>query len=458
VRGEDVTWEDEWEGTDPRSVNAIPEVPYREERSVETVSADTAAERQPEPAPPPPRAEPAPAVPTQFELPLEDAVADTASVASPPAAPSEPNPIDARAAVPKAEETMTVLPVLVPSAVSAPPEPALLHMAGASPKSIKTVSQRVTPRIAEGANMPPPLPPLLDIAMPEYTQREQQMLRRLEFPPHPFPEADGRLVAGNHDRFRPALLNMVRGMLDPQVKQEVVADQYNYMGYVAAIYLLAGARDQALFPLLLRVTTDPDLARFHLRHERWLDMPRILATVAPQDLAPIMSLAEWRPLPDASRGLILRTLALLFLWKHTSRECVVHALRQTFEAGIPASDLDLWDVVLDVCWTVHPHEVMGYLRRQMSPAVCRGLRVGRAVVENINMVPMDKVVADARAGAAGPIQGWEDFAKIALEGGSARKGEDAVNEVEPIHATPKTGRNDPCPCGSGRKFKKCCGI
>lgn len=24
-------------------------------------------------------------------------------------------------------------------------------------------------------------------------------------------------------------------------------------------------------------------------------------------------------------------------------------------------------------------------------------------------------------------------------------------------ASPKTGRNDPCPCGSGKKFKKCCG-
>ncbi|HRF11915.1 MAG TPA: SEC-C metal-binding domain-containing protein, partial [Candidatus Accumulibacter phosphatis] len=22
---------------------------------------------------------------------------------------------------------------------------------------------------------------------------------------------------------------------------------------------------------------------------------------------------------------------------------------------------------------------------------------------------------------------------------------------------PKVGRNDPCPCGSGRKFKRCCG-
>jgi SEC-C motif-containing protein len=24
-------------------------------------------------------------------------------------------------------------------------------------------------------------------------------------------------------------------------------------------------------------------------------------------------------------------------------------------------------------------------------------------------------------------------------------------------ATPKVGRNDPCPCGSGKKFKHCCG-
>jgi len=26
-----------------------------------------------------------------------------------------------------------------------------------------------------------------------------------------------------------------------------------------------------------------------------------------------------------------------------------------------------------------------------------------------------------------------------------------------VRDTPKTGRNDPCPCGSGRKYKKCCG-
>lgn len=26
------------------------------------------------------------------------------------------------------------------------------------------------------------------------------------------------------------------------------------------------------------------------------------------------------------------------------------------------------------------------------------------------------------------------------------------------HETPKLGRNDPCPCGSGKKYKKCCGV
>jgi SEC-C motif-containing protein len=28
--------------------------------------------------------------------------------------------------------------------------------------------------------------------------------------------------------------------------------------------------------------------------------------------------------------------------------------------------------------------------------------------------------------------------------------------TRPLNAAPKTGRNDPCPCGSGKKFKKCC--
>lgn len=32
-----------------------------------------------------------------------------------------------------------------------------------------------------------------------------------------------------------------------------------------------------------------------------------------------------------------------------------------------------------------------------------------------------------------------------------------LNRPKPLRNPVKVGRNDPCPCGSGRKYKKCCG-
>jgi preprotein translocase subunit SecA len=43
--------------------------------------------------------------------------------------------------------------------------------------------------------------------------------------------------------------------------------------------------------------------------------------------------------------------------------------------------------------------------------------------------------------------------KVMSESGG---GSDAV-EVKPVKKDVKVGRNDPCPCGSGKKYKKCCG-
>ncbi len=34
--------------------------------------------------------------------------------------------------------------------------------------------------------------------------------------------------------------------------------------------------------------------------------------------------------------------------------------------------------------------------------------------------------------------------------------ERALHPPEPLRARPKAGRNEPCPCGSGKKAKKCC--
>lgn len=29
--------------------------------------------------------------------------------------------------------------------------------------------------------------------------------------------------------------------------------------------------------------------------------------------------------------------------------------------------------------------------------------------------------------------------------------------IQQAHSSRSVGRNDPCPCGSGKKYKKCCG-
>ena len=50
----------------------------------------------------------------------------------------------------------------------------------------------------------------------------------------------------------------------------------------------------------------------------------------------------------------------------------------------------------------------------------------------------------------------EEVAKPTSEGRESLPGEKPVQKNQPVRVN-KVGRNDPCPCGSGLKYKKCCG-
>jgi SEC-C motif-containing protein len=50
-----------------------------------------------------------------------------------------------------------------------------------------------------------------------------------------------------------------------------------------------------------------------------------------------------------------------------------------------------------------------------------------------------------------------EIAKFKKENGTWYFCDGTIVQPKPfIREEPKTGRNDPCPCGSGKKFKKCC--
>jgi len=58
------------------------------------------------------------------------------------------------------------------------------------------------------------------------------------------------------------------------------------------------------------------------------------------------------------------------------------------------------------------------------------------------------------------IMGYPLDAKLTLapDSGNDSDSDFDFSDNEPYRReSPKIGRNDPCPCGSGKKYKKCCG-
>jgi SEC-C motif-containing protein len=49
------------------------------------------------------------------------------------------------------------------------------------------------------------------------------------------------------------------------------------------------------------------------------------------------------------------------------------------------------------------------------------------------------------------------FKFLPVNGGGQWFYSDGRDILQPMRSEQKAGRNDPCPCGSGKKFKKCCG-
>jgi preprotein translocase subunit SecA len=64
-----------------------------------------------------------------------------------------------------------------------------------------------------------------------------------------------------------------------------------------------------------------------------------------------------------------------------------------------------------------------------------------------------------RAGVAGAGLGVNPARRVEPtgDGVTTNRGEAEERPKEPVQAGPSVGRNDPCPCGSGKKHKKCCG-
>ena len=86
-----------------------------------------------------------------------------------------------------------------------------------------------------------------------------------------------------------------------------------------------------------------------------------------------------------------------------------------------------------------------FLRSWKNPASLKQLKVVSARMR------ADGV--DIKNGAA--VKAWSEKHKDELDSGSFVPGA-AADQKTFVNSGPSVGRNDPCPCGSKKKFKKCC--
>jgi uncharacterized protein YecA (UPF0149 family) len=57
-----------------------------------------------------------------------------------------------------------------------------------------------------------------------------------------------------------------------------------------------------------------------------------------------------------------------------------------------------------------------------------------------------------------PVQLLQDVEFIHGEVEEPSEEKAKKKKQQPVRAQPTIGRNKPCPCGSGKKYKKCCGL
>jgi hypothetical protein len=247
---------------------------------------------------------------------------------------------------------------------------------------------------------------------------------------------------------------------------------------VYAMYVLAQLRRAEAYPLLVELFSLPGPRTLDLIGPIYdYDLHRLLASVSGGDPRPIQRMIENRKVHSLIRACGVEALATMALTGLVSRESVVDYLRSLLEHGPKAQDSDVVNEIVSAAVSLHPGELMSGIR---------------AAIANDLLQPTDVVVRDAELALAG------DPASVFAAACDASPGliDDAVEELaelhdageleifvedqpeeydddddegdyedeeegEPVetfrHDTPPPGRNDPCPCGSGKKFKKCCG-
>lgn len=228
-----------------------------------------------------------------------------------------------------------------------------------------------------------------------------------------------------------------------------------------AAYFLAKWREARAYPLFLRWFSLPGDEALELGGDTvGLHGSRFLASVCGTDVEPIKLLVQNREAHSLCRGQALRALCVLTTWGDRTREEVEAYLLFLAREGLEREKNLLWHDLADASVQLEFLSVFPELKRALQDELIEPSFMKAADLDEVERLPRGTLVKQFAerhppiTDVAGETRWWAGFQRNA-QGNAAAPG--IVSAGQQYVAPAKVGRNDPCPCGSGKKFKKCHG-
>ena len=299
-----------------------------------------------------------------------------------------------------------------------------------------------------------------------------EILHQLERATGKFPRAAVEAAVACREEIIPEFLRILQDVVDRAAQLDAEGD---YMAHLYAMFLLAQFREPRAYPLVVRLALLPGDLQYSLCGDFITsDLGQVLASVCGGELGGIQSVIENEDADEWARGAALSSLVTLVAAGQKTREEIVTYFARLLRGKLARKWSHVWDELVSCSSEIYPQELIDDIERAYKERLVDPIYIGFDDVQRDLTMGKDLVLARLadnphRHLVADTIQemGWwacfrdqrPSRVKDAAQASAKSKPTALVTEAfAPIKKTkPKIGRNEPCTCGSGKKYKKCCG-
>ncbi|MEA3546635.1 MAG: DUF1186 domain-containing protein [Thermodesulfobacteriota bacterium] len=232
------------------------------------------------------------------------------------------------------------------------------------------------------------------------------------------------------------------------------------IAHIYAMFLLAQFREKKAHPLIVRFFSLPGDISLELTGDLVTEnLGSILASTCDNDISLLTSLIENHDINEYVRGAALEALLCLVAAGKKTDEEISAYFDRLFKGALEREPSHTWNFLVDAAARLCPEEMMMDLEQAYDDGLVNHLYISAAEAKKlIKMAAQEKQAAlEADEGLSlvndviAEMESWACFRP-----GSNRQEIVPEAKIVPVRQGPKIGRNQPCPCGSGKKYKKCC--